>query len=454
MLIIVSDLHFTDGTSGETIREGAFRVFRGRLLDAAYDASWRSDGKYRPVETVDLVLLGDVFDVIRSARWLDGAVRPWADPQSNEFVETVTHITQGILDHNCRSLAVFKSLVQGDAFTIPPADADGKPAPVSRAPEAPERTRVSLRIHYLVGNHDWFYHLPGTPYHEIRRKIKEAIGLTNPAEAPFPHDPQESPQLLSCFEEHRVFARHGDVYDGFNFEGDRNASSLGDAIVIELLNRFPGEVERQLGDDLPLECRQGLKEIDNVRPLLLVPMWVAGLLRRTCPDADLARKVRAVWDQCADRFLDLDFVRRRDRWQTPLDRVDQLQMMLRFSTGVSPEAAGRMLYLIDKWCPSRRDSYRRYAMAEAAFKNRKARFLVYGHTHCHEIVPVDVYVGDKAVSQVYLNSGTWRQVHELAQLRPWDQEFVGYKVLTYLVFYREDERGGRTFEAWSGALGE
>lgn len=42
MLVIVSDIHLTDGTSGKTIREGAFRVFRQRLRDLAYDASWRA----------------------------------------------------------------------------------------------------------------------------------------------------------------------------------------------------------------------------------------------------------------------------------------------------------------------------------------------------------------------------------------------------------------------------
>jgi hypothetical protein len=51
MLVIASDLHLTDGTSsGETIRSSAFRIFRERLRDLAYDASWRADGKYKPIE--------------------------------------------------------------------------------------------------------------------------------------------------------------------------------------------------------------------------------------------------------------------------------------------------------------------------------------------------------------------------------------------------------------------
>jgi len=31
--------------------------------------------------------------------------------------------------------------------------------------------------------------------------------------------------------------------------------------------------------------------------------------------------------------------------------------------------------------------------------------------------------------------------------------FVDYKVMTYLTFFKEDERGGKKFEVWSGNLG-
>jgi hypothetical protein len=55
--------------------------------------------------------------------------------------------------------------------------------------------------------------------------------------------------------------------------------------------------------------------------------------------------------------------------------------------------------------------------------------------------------------RVYINSGTWRAVHEMAAAKPASEEFAGYKVMTYLVFYQGDEHVGREFESWSGALG-
>jgi hypothetical protein len=52
ILVIVSDLHFTDGASGEALRSGAFRLFRDELSNLAYGASWRANGQYKPVEDV------------------------------------------------------------------------------------------------------------------------------------------------------------------------------------------------------------------------------------------------------------------------------------------------------------------------------------------------------------------------------------------------------------------
>lgn len=456
MLVIVSDLHLTDGTLGETIRTGAFRIFRERLRDLAYDASWRAGGRYQPLEEFHVLLLGDILDVIRSARWLSVKVRPWDDPESPDFVRQLREITEAILQKNAASMKVLRSLSDQELMTIPPATRAGRPAKVARDPGTRTRVPVRVRVHYLVGNHDWFYHLPGASMDAIRQQIVQALGLDNSWNEPFPHDPYENDKIMALYEEHRVFARHGDIYDPFNFENDRNRSSLGDAIVVELLNRFAAEVERELGAVLPRDCREGLREIDNVRPHAIVPVWIDGLLRRTCPDSRVAKKVKEIWDRLADDFLHLPFVQKRDSPFNPLDNADKLQYILKFSRGISLSTAGRILSRIHhEWNPRSRGAYSRFALEEVAFKNRMARSIVYGHTHLHEIIPLDTsYTSEGIFPQVYLNSGTWRKVYELARRDPDQHEFIGYKVLTYLAFFKGDERRGRSFESWSGALGE
>lgn len=119
MIVIVSDLHLTDGSSGETIHAGAFAAFRESLRDMVYDASWRSDGKYRPLEECHVILLGDILDVIRSAKWLAGTVRPWSSSGDASFALRVSEITEAVLRNNQGSVAILKSLSQGQAPFLP-----------------------------------------------------------------------------------------------------------------------------------------------------------------------------------------------------------------------------------------------------------------------------------------------------------------------------------------------
>jgi hypothetical protein len=52
MLVFISDLHLTDGTSGETINSGAFNKFAYYLENMAVTSK---------ANEVEVVLLGDIF---------------------------------------------------------------------------------------------------------------------------------------------------------------------------------------------------------------------------------------------------------------------------------------------------------------------------------------------------------------------------------------------------------
>src|SRR5690349_1437426 len=84
MLLIISDLHLGDGTTANSIPVSAFKLFAGRLQETVQFASWRQDGKYRPIEDVDIVLMGDIIDPLHSTLWLDTMpgdadyIRPWS----------------------------------------------------------------------------------------------------------------------------------------------------------------------------------------------------------------------------------------------------------------------------------------------------------------------------------------------------------------------------------------
>jgi hypothetical protein len=447
MLVIISDLHLTDGTSGATISPAAFEIFVQELRDAAISASWRTDGKYRPVDRVDLVLLGDCLDVIRSARWLDASVRPWDSTDRPEMVELVTKITSDILVRNESSLNLLRNLATPGQFTIPAADRRGRPASGSAVQP------VGLVTRYMVGNHDWFYHLPGRGYELSRQAIVRQLGLANSTRAPFPHDPIEDGDLTEVLRRHRVMARHGDIFDPINFGGDRKQSSLGDAIVIELLNRFSVQVERELGDELSPATILGLRELDNIRPLLMAPVWIDGLLARTCPLPHGRMRVKEVWDELVDRFLALAFVRMQQK-KGAHNLVDRLAEVLKFSKRVPIGWASKIAGLLGEMRGQQDESYYRHSLAEPDFRSRRAKYVIYGHTHYAENVPLEAsYVEGYALNQVYFNSGTWRRTLRLATAAPSEHEFVPADMMTYLVFFQGDERGGRPYETWTGTLG-
>ena len=94
----------------------------------------------------------------------------------------------------------------------------------------------------MVGNRDWFFHLPLAVLTPVRQLIAERFALANAFDQPFPHDVSENEELLLTMRRHKVTARHGDLYDPLAFEGDRDCSSLDDAMVIELIDRFAAEV--------------------------------------------------------------------------------------------------------------------------------------------------------------------------------------------------------------------
>lgn len=62
MLIIVSDIHLGDGTCEKPISPATFQLFADWLKELARNASKGVDGKYRPLKTIDILLLGDILD--------------------------------------------------------------------------------------------------------------------------------------------------------------------------------------------------------------------------------------------------------------------------------------------------------------------------------------------------------------------------------------------------------
>jgi hypothetical protein len=165
--------------------------------------------------------------------------------------------------------------------------------------------------------------------------------------------------------------------------------------------------------------------------------------------------VKKVWNELADAFLANPAVKEMKSRLSGAGRLEEweLELVMKFTETASLGLMSRIITRIQRFMSEGDAPGAANALDENAFKSRAARFIVYGHTHRYKIVPLDYSrQGGQALNQFYVNSGTWRRVYELAQSRPADQEFLGYNVMTYLIFFKGDERGGRPFETWSGAL--
>jgi len=453
MLVISSDIHLGDGTTANSISPTAFDLFSKRLRETAYYASFRQDGTYHPIESLDLLLMGDILDPLHSTLWLDTAprtlnyTRPWTDINNPNFVTTVSEATKAIIDVNKESLDLLRRCANGEIILLPPANDRYEPDEDSK-----ERIPIRVRIHYMVGNHDWYYHLPGNTFDEVRKTIVESMGLCNDF-GPFPYDLDEHPALREILQSYRVFVRHGDCYDTFNFnrEKGRNHSTLGDIFTMDVCNRFPVEVQKRYGDQLPSGIIDSLRRITNVRPALATPLWISGQIKRHAQSAALETELKKVWDDLCDEFLQLDAVREQDK-AFKFDVVDALQLILKISKRASFETLNDIIIWVHDRLRENGRSLAEHALQEPAFLDDSARFIVYGHTHFHEIVPLDSD-GEPPdeQNQFYINSGTWRSYYDLAVKDPREQKFVRYQTFTYLTFYKEGERGGRLFETWSGA---
>lgn len=471
MLLIISDLHLTDGTSGSSINPDAFRIFRDRLTELATAASWRKEDDrifYQPIEQIDILLLGDILDVIRSAKWLRDSVRPWDNPNAPEFIAKVKAITDGILSEksNAASFQLLKRLTETDdpfnteCIFIPIQDKRNEKVMIidKSIDEDAQQQTVKVRIHYMIGNHDWFYALKGAEYDKIRAKIVHTLGLANDPKQPFAWEPQESAQIHDVLKLHRVYAQHGDKHDPFNYENNnRSASSLGDVIVIELLNRFPHEVKMQM-PELPTAFLTGLQELDNVRPYSAIPIWINTLFNKHTDISDKQKlQIKSIWNDLATAFLKHPEIKRRDGWGW--NYVDAFQSGLSASKLFSFERAGQFVATATRGLFGKSfysnvieiDSYYKPAVQEAALLNGEADFVVYGHTHAAETVPIRIINHQK---QIYFNSGTWRTVFDMAREDTDIQQFMSYKVLNYIAFYTGNERKKRRFEVWGGCLAD
>lgn len=162
-------------------------------------------------------------------------------------------------------------------------------------------------------------------------------------------------------------------------------------------------------------------------------------------------------DEVIQEFNKLEFVKRwyghHDKWYDFWDEADKIQSVLFLLEKIKVFSSERLMLLLERV----KNRFAKDDLLEAAPKeytqlDNHIRYVVYGHAHEPLQAPLQVIEGPAGPREdIYLNTGTWRtRYHKCEE----GLGFIGWKNLTYVVFYKKEERklDFPTFETWTGTL--
>lgn len=443
MLVLVSDLHLTDGTTARNVNPEAFTLMASLIRDTALR---------RGAREIHLVLLGDIFDLVRTDYWLREGIptdrRPWGgqgDPRTGLNADTAEVERQftGIL-------AAIVATESAQEF--------------GRAIASLAEVERPILVSYVLGNHDRvFWNLPG-----LRARLTAA----------FP--PIDT--FLAALESsaYGVLARHGHEWDdhchGWQFRdrvllpGERvgrfdsrayEVMALGEVVTAELMG---GLVHHVRSAGAPPGLVEQVMEVNNLRPILDVFSWLEWMGEGRS-DAHQRILFEALV-KAIDGVLESRLARQWDRLKRDLlvsaDLVDRLQQARGVLLGSTfrtfrgrVEAVRKLQGVFSRKFGEGDDRLLKGAASEEAFqaeqKSRGIQRVVYGHTHrtMHEYLAGD----PQGRARMYINTGTYLPLIT----RTADRHSFASSIQMSLVYvYREDEdTGGKqpgttSMDIWNG----
>ncbi|HYL78738.1 MAG TPA: hypothetical protein VEU96_31395, partial [Bryobacteraceae bacterium] len=270
MQVFVSDLHLTDGTIGVSVPDGELVH---RLLEPLEQRS--------KTESIDLVLLGDIFELLRSTEWEALWVAPhYIAPWTSMSVD-FTNFPPAAKECSVR---ILKKIV-------------------SRYPEFSKRLKSlieqgNVRTHFVPGNHDFMVQLS----EEARSIVSDFLSLRRV-------DVHQKFETHYANEEAEVFAVHGNRADPLNWhDGPTGQWAFGDAIVLRLVNSFITEACRSSGSEpvggTPIV--RALQDLDNVEPSEDLGLYFRFILERELTNEKQRGEVLEFWRDAVNQILTLE----------------------------------------------------------------------------------------------------------------------------------------------------
>jgi UDP-2,3-diacylglucosamine pyrophosphatase LpxH len=444
MLVIVSDLHLSDGSTANNFNPEAFGILAGEI---------RTMAQQRGAQEVELVLLGDVFDLVRTDYWhvnVPAGERPWGGrPDRVTAMNPAPAIEKqygAVLERIIRTDAAHPRYGFGRFLNdlVAHFTEQGKP----------------FHVHYVIGNHDRVLH----NFPSMQRQI----GAAYPAIGSF--------AAAYVSEAYATVARHGHEWDtnchGYDFQRqvlkpakkagrfDAEAyrvQAIGEVVTAELMSGLVHHA-RVAGGDSQLIAR--LKDVNNLRPVLDVFEWLDWF--GGARTGEQQRVLHAALAASLDGVLNCSFARLWDKLKTDIivsgDLVDRLALarsvLLGGNFGEFRRKAGALELLQKAFSVlSQGDPFRDGAKSEYEAKDGLpawTQHVVYGHTHRARR---DYFSGQvDGHVRMYVNSGTFLPlISRVADGRGFATELQMTMVFAYAEAEDSDtKRGGPSLDIWNG----
>jgi len=244
VIVVTGNWLISDGSLLPPPARGLLEPLFGEIERLACLAGVGEDGRYRPIERIDIVLAGDTFDGLTSRRWI-GARRPWHAGAAKR--ETSDRVLQDAIRIGRRPLSKLARLVRR-GIRVPAADRMQRPVLGRSVP-------VNVGLTILPGDRDGVLERPLV-------SVAERYGFV----------------VGSCWERlgrdgTRVVIRHGHEFD---------------PLCGTDVEEPPAGIERE-------EARFGRQpSVSESLAVDLLAVFAAGLADAACPAAVARRLVRDV----------------------------------------------------------------------------------------------------------------------------------------------------------------
>ena len=364
---IVSDVHlnnhpYDQEVEQENPRRRNFREFLTQLND-----NLAAD------EEIQLILNGDILDITGS--WYEDTV-PW-DTDRAEVEALVHKVLKEILQNNGMTVTELKRLIAH---------------PLSR-------------IIYVFGNHDGLLQTFSSTHDLIRQHISETPEEASRIEFTIGF---ECPDL-------ELYVEHGHLLDPFNRKDNPDEIEqppLGDVVNILIVNRLVDVVVDKMealgySRKLIAKLRSRLHDIEYLRPLALVPVWIESLVRQYKDHSENQGKketidvilMDAVQRILVDPMMMGFMTRTLHLPRSVLSGI--VKMVLRM-----PASLPVISFITSKFVRRTHNNQYQYKMAQKLHQAKGYRLVAFGHTHIPGVLPL-------SKNAYYFNTGSWKPVINL-----------------------------------------